>query len=511
MPLYRVSGVDSNSATLGIASLTVTPFTGDNLNFDGTHKWANVFSPYLGLSNYRDYGGDRDINESNVANMLNAEIAKGPHPGHNVTPDFVKWVYNASIRSWNFYYPGGVKPGFTAQNLLPVNYPKMVITPDGRLTFDRDVKIDDYRNAEIHLLNAWAQALINQFDPTPYPLKPLHLKEFSQLLYGNVDTRNLFTERRGDSFLKEAAKALEDAVNFVKDKVLTVVGFIPRNAFLGLVGINAFNFAGNMWDKINLGQWDAMAKKWKNLGGIPDKLLNTIKDGKSKPAILGSTIGAEPVTTSTATLLAAAAPIIAALLAFLDKDGKAKEVLAATKTFLAVKYPNVDFSGFDFLDQPGGTPLLWEADPRYNENLPGVYNPGTLPGTGATDFLKQNPIVAAGIGAGATYLIAKRQPPQKRVVLSLLVGGGIYFLLTKGSTVSRTQQVATIAQWVNSQGDSQESKTAFLALLNTMTDKEVLTIYTALTQYVLKGVPIPQGSQLWNDFQAISIKYNIFT
>jgi hypothetical protein len=509
MPLYRVSGVEEINS-LGIASLTVTPFTGDNLNFDGSHKFANVFSPYLGLSAYRDYGGDRDINESAVAAALNAEIARGPNPGHTVPPDFVKWVYDSNIRSWNFYYPGGVKPGFTAESILPAGYPRWVITQDGRLTFDQDIKVDDYRNPEIHLMTAWGQAIINQFDPTPYPLKPQAVKEFSQLLYGNVNERNLFTERRGDSFVKETLKALEDTVNFVKQGVLMVVGFVPRNAFLGLVGINAFNFASNLWDKINLGQWDAIAKRWKALGGIPDKLLNTIKDGKDKPAILGAALGAEPVTTSTAALLAAAAPIIAALLMFLDKDGKAKEILSTTKTFLQTQYPLVDWSGFDFLDQPGGIPLSWEADPRYNENLPGVYNPGTLPGSGPLAYLQNNPLLAAGIGAGATYFILRKQPGNKKIVIPLLVGAGIYLLLSKSGT-SKDQQIAAIMQWTVSTGSTPESRAAFQQLLYSMTDSEVNTIYSVVTQYLSKGIALPQTSPLYLQFSAIGTKYNIFT
>ncbi|MES3018589.1 MAG: hypothetical protein V4721_12450 [Bacteroidota bacterium] len=509
MPLYRVSGIEDTNS-IGIASLTVAPFTGDNLNFDGSGKWAGVFVPYLGLSNYRDFGGDRDINEVAVAAAINTKIANGPNPGHTVSPDFVKWIYNTSTRSWNFYYPGGVKPGFTAANILPAGYPRLIITQDGRLTFDTDIKIDDYRNAEIHLLNAWAQALINQYDPTPYPIKPLHLKEFSQLLYGSVDTRNLFTERRGTSVFTDIGKALEDTVNFVKDKVMTVVGFIPRNSFLALIGLNGFNFAGNLWDEIQLGRWDAIARIWRLLGGIPNKLYNTVEDGKSKKAILGAVIGADPAT-DIAALLAAAAPVIAALLAFLDKDGKAKEILSATKTFLQTKYPKVDWSGFDFLDEPGGTPILWEGDPRYDENNPGVYNPGKLESGDPLTYLKNHPLLAAGIGAGVTYMLTRNKAGNTKIVMPLVIGGGIYLLLSKGTAITRTQKMSAIMQWINSGGDSAESKAAFQQMLMAMTESEINTIYTVITQYIARNVPVPQGSQLYIDFTALSNKYNVFS
>lgn len=402
MALHRnISGLEvddeENMFVVGKANLTLTPFTGDNLNFDGTGSYANVFSPYLGLSSYRDYGGDRDLNRQQIADQLNQMIASGPMPGHTVTGDFVAWVYDQSIRSWNFYYPGGVAPGYSAANRLPATWPRLFITDDGRLNLTNETPLDDYRNAPIHLLTAWAQDLINQYDPSPYPVKPQHLKEFSQGLRGDFNTRNLFTEARGHSFLKDVGNALVDSLKFVKDGVLKIAGSIPRNAFLALVGLNAFNFAHNFQNKIDGGEWDEIAKKWKSLGGNPDKLFNTIQDGKDKPAILGSTgntIG-EPATVST--FLAAAAPIIALMLKFLDKDGKVTEVLSAAKNFVAAKYPDVDLTPLGFLDKKTGKYLDIQIDPADNENLGGGND--HLPGSGFNPlaWAKTNPIAAGGI------------------------------------------------------------------------------------------------------------------
>lgn len=503
-------------STIGISSLTVTPkFDGDNnINWDGTNKYAGVWNPYMGLSMYRDLGGDRDINQTSVAAQINAAIAEGPHPGHAVTPDFVKWVYNANIRSWNFYYPGGVAPGFDADGLLPATWPRLVITADGRLTFDRDIKIDDWRNAEIHLLTAWAQALINQYDPTPYPVKPQHLKEFSQLLYGNVNDRNLFTERRGASFFAEVGKALEDAVNFVKEKVLTVVGFIPRNAFLGLVGINAFNFAGNLWDNIQAGKWEQIADRWRLLGGNPDKLYNTIEDGKEKNPILGQTgayIGADPAT-DTAALLAAAAPIIAALIAFLDKEGKAKEVLSATKAFLQTAYPNIDLSAYGFLDQPGGTLLTWEGDPAYDENK-GAINTGELPGGSSMDWLKKNPLPVAAGAAVAAYFVTKKKGQKPNYIIPAIVGVATFFLLNQSSSTGMTtaQKLAALQKWADTLNAELSEKTAMKQLFATMTPAEIDTVYNFIANYYTRNIPVPEGSALYNEMLAISEKYNVFT
>jgi hypothetical protein len=48
-------------------------------------------------------------------------------------------------------------------------------------------------------------------------------------------------------------------------------------------------------------------------------------------------------------------------------------------------------------------------------------------------------------------------------------------------------------------------------LFDQMTDAEIQTVYTFLFQYVAKGTRPPEGSELANQVQAISEKYNIFT
>jgi hypothetical protein len=250
-----------------------------------------------------------------------------------------------------------------------------------------------------------------------------------------------------------------------------------------------------------------MAKRWKMLGGIPDKLYNTIQDGQKKPAILGGIIGVDPAT-DTAALLATAAPIIAALLAFLDKDGKAKEVLAATKTFLQTKYPNVDWSGYDFLDQPGGTPIRWEGDPAYDENL-GANNPGNL-SNDPLYFFKSNPLITAGIGGAATYIATKRQPQQKRFLYSALVAGSVYLLL-RATTGSGSKRQALISAFnampatIMTAADKQRLSAAFTE----MTSSEIDSVYTWYFDYVRKGILVPQGSDLYNSIMALDAKYQI--
>lgn len=395
------------------------------LIFGGQTYFPELFTQYLGLSEYRDGGKDKNVNEDDMAAKINQLIKTGPAPHQGIIGSFVEWVWYENIRSWNFFYPGGVKPGFAeiAANYLPANYPRLIITPDNRLTLDRDMKIDDYQNPYIHILTAWAQDLINREDETPYPVKPRHLKEFSQLKYGGVDTRNLFNERRGTSFIKDVGKAIEKSVNFVKDGVLKIVGSIPRNAFLGLVGLNAFAFATNLQNRINEGKWPEISKKWANLGGNPDKLKNTIADGAKKKALLGNTIGAEPATTGTAALLAAAAPIIAALIAFLDKDGKAKEVLSAAKSSLEKIFPQIDLSAFGFVDKTTGKPIEFIVDPQDDENQGGG-NDDMPPMT--TEISPLTLALSASAGVLAYYSFGK-----KNIILPAGVAVLAYMLLNK--------------------------------------------------------------------------------
>jgi len=520
---------DSALGTLAIgkASLTLTPkVNGDNnLNWEGTNnKYAGVFNPYLGLSMYRDLGGDRDLNKQQIADQLNQMIASGPDPGHTVTPDFVEWVYNSNIRSWNFYYRGGVRPGFEASKLLPATWPRVIITPDGRLTLSTDQALDDYRNAEIHLLTAWVQDLVNQHDPTPYPVKPEHIKIHSQMKEGNLETRNLFTEARGDSVFKEVAKALEDTVNFVKAGVFKIVGSIPRNAFLALVGLNFKGFATSLYNKIEAGQWDKIAETWKKLGGNPDKLRNTIEDGRKKKAILGSVpmnvIGVEPVST-TAGFLVAAAPIIAALLKFLDKDGKITEVLSATKGFLESKYPNIDLSAFGFLDRATGKEIEWIVDDVDNENRGGGNNdlPGK-PNNTFMDFIKSNPLPVAGVVSVGTYFLMNRGRSKKNFLVPAIVGFATYFALkgfpgsggsNSSGTLTTEQKAAAIIDFMNSGGDSPESKYQFRRMVeDDFTPQEVSDVYEYFFSYVAKDKVLPDGS-LKDRLNAIGEKYNLFT
>ena len=253
MALYKISGTDDSyqERSSSVIGVVVAPNVDvNNINYDGTNKYANAFGHHLGLSAYADYETDSGTDWNQVASQINGQIAKGPHPGHTVTSDFVKWIFDNNIRFWNFYYPAGVVPGFAdgINNLLPPSWPRPVVTQDGRLTFDRDIEVDDARNAEIHVLNAALQDLINRYDPNPYPLKPRDVKLFSQEHNtGNPDdtSANLFTERRGTSDLK---KTIDTVKSVVLPIVQAAAGYLGIK--LDLTGVE--DFVNANYDKADL-------------------------------------------------------------------------------------------------------------------------------------------------------------------------------------------------------------------------------------------------------------------
>lgn len=422
MSLRRNIAGMADGAAIGLTSINVTPVTNASLQFQfspaDTALTQGIFPHYLGLSDYRDMSGDRSINEWGVADTLN-NLIRASGATHQVTGDFVKWVYDNSLRSWNFFYPGGVEPGFNGAEWLPASWPRWVITPDGRLTLDRDVQVDDYRNAPIHILTAWAQALINQYDPTAYPLRPVAVKEFSQRYTGNPGNpeANLFTEARGSSVFADIGQALEDTVNFVKEGVLKVFGSIPRNAFLVLVRINAFHMASDLQEHIAAGDWDHIADKWRSLGGNPDNLRNTIDDGAARVAVEdpGTSVDATLGAVQLAAIIAAAGPIIVAMLQFLNKDGKLNGAITATEGFLKQKFPGSDWSFLNGALTQNGQPVQWTVDPTDDENSP-YYQP-TPRGIALSDIL-----VGAAAAVAAWFLINK---PGRQKNYVVPIGAGV--------------------------------------------------------------------------------------
>jgi hypothetical protein len=477
-------------------------------------------APFLAMTIYSsDPYSKEGTSWETLANEINQKIATGPQPGHTVTPQFVQWIYDTNNKAWNFYFADGVTPGYVPAN-FPAAWPRPLLTEDNlRLTFDKQQPVDDGGNNEIFALTAWLQDLINEHDTTPYPLQPRAVKEFSQGKFGGIDKMNFFTEAKGAGFLKELGKAIGNTLKAIEGGALKIIGSIPRNAFLALVGINAFNFAHNLDQEIQNGKWDKISTKWKHLGGNPEKLKGTINHGKGKKAILG----AEPATTTT--FLASAVPIIVALLEFLNKDGKLDGILKAAKTGLKTAFPKENFDFIDGAITNNGQRLQFaEVDPRDNENLGGGNN--DLPSGPAS--INNRLLVAGAIGLGASFLIKKQGKPN--FLLGILLGGAYYMLpsitgprntsmlpnqpinfLPPTQLTTETKRAALI-QWSNSSNtDGEEAKQHINTIFRQMLPGEIDITYTYVFDYFLKDKEVPENSQLYTDIMDISDKYDIFS
>jgi len=183
-----------------------------------------------------------------------------------------------------------------------------------------------------------------------------------------------------------------------------VVLFPMRNAFLSLVNFNVFGYASKLksvvWDyKGNPTEGKTKIKDlWQNkFGGDWSNLENTIKRGAAKKAILGAAktadrvyvngrIGVAPaavpawVATASA-IIAAIMPIVNLLLKKQQQSG----------------FPTTDTNMFPYgVCADGYTPKAPDGSCSVE--------PG---GSGIVDWIKENPLPAAGIGVGAYYLITK--------------------------------------------------------------------------------------------------------
>lgn len=165
----------------------------------------------------------------------------------------------------------------------------------------------------------------------------------------------------------------------------------PRNAFLGLVGINAFGYATKLKNTVynSDGTYTAQKAKIKTLwqdklGGDWTALENTINKGATKKAILGVAPAAATVPAWVATAGAVIAVIMPVVTAFLN--AKQKE-----------------------------TGINYDIDPVTGLPYSGTTTAPVIPGGGSGDplsFVKENPLIVAG-GIFALYYFTKKKSNAK--------------------------------------------------------------------------------------------------
>ena len=181
-----------------------------------------------------------------------------------------------------------------------------------------------------------------------------------------------------------------------------VILFPMRNAFLSLVNFNVFGYASKLksvtWDyKGNPTEFKNKLKDlWQNkFGGDWSNLENTIKRGAAKKAILGNprggvyingTLGAAPA--AVPAWVATASAIIAAIMPLVN---------ALLKKQQSTGFPTNDQNMFPYgVCEDGFTPRAPDGSCLAQP-----------PTTNVAEWVKENPVAAAGIGVGAFYLISK--------------------------------------------------------------------------------------------------------
>jgi hypothetical protein len=374
--------------------------------------------------------------------------------------------------------------------------------------------------------------MINAFlGDKAFPLKPADLKGFSQGNDGGEDTRNLFLEHRGDSIFSEIGHWFNDVFNWFKENViLKIGGFVPRNAFLALVGLNVFHLADNLAEAINNGKWDELSNLWDSLGGNPDKLYNTISDGAKHTAIestatmIDSSAIGEPVTV--AAVITAATPILLAVLKFINKDGSLDPYIEAAQLGLQTAFPDGNFSFLDGVLTSNGQPVSFSSTTGSYTINP-TQGGGTLQASGSPiAWAQNNPLIASAlVGLGASYVAKKPGQRKPNFTIGIIAAGAIYFVIKQtykpgehlpGTTTNATtteQKRQALINWAQQQTatDSAQSIEIVIDKFQSMTAAEINAVYDYVFNYLLKGIPVTQGSQLYMTMIGISEDYEIFT
>lgn len=171
-----------------------------------------------------------------------------------------------------------------------------------------------------------------------------------------------------------------------------------RNAYLLLLKLNTFGWAVKLWQKAAKqkgANWQKLAAKWQSLGGKPDALYKSIKEGLNtynklhpKRRISGgydyladpNNMGIPPeiemmgaAAASTAALMAAAAPIIAALAALFKSFGinsdKEQQAGKEAADELAEKHNQAPGNADGTVTQPDGSKTMVKTNPDGSQDM----------------------------------------------------------------------------------------------------------------------------------------------
>lgn len=121
-------------------------------------------------------------------------------------------------------------------------------------------------------------------------------------------------------FIKTEARSVQENVQKAWDLTKTYTLYVPRNAFLALVRINAFNLA----ERILQADRNKIGERWHALGGNRTTLFETAELGSNATVQIGEAV-------STSVLVAEASAVLASLATILGEARKLKEGAEDTK------------------------------------------------------------------------------------------------------------------------------------------------------------------------------------
>lgn len=173
----REGGYNDNNASIGWTVDTSYGWTNS-----GPTMVPKVGDPYygqdwLGLSRY---GATTNTDLNVLTQQLQQKINEGPSP-YTLSIDLVKKILKDNVAYWNFFYPNGTSPVPRNWQNDPdlKNYLMLTITPDGRLTFDRDEEPPhDWKG--IHHLTDWTNFLVQAYSDDPYIPLIDHMKRLGK-------------------------------------------------------------------------------------------------------------------------------------------------------------------------------------------------------------------------------------------------------------------------------------------------------------------------------------------
>lgn len=205
-------------------------------------------------------------------------------------------------------------------------------------------------------------------------------------------------------------KGIDRAITDVR-KVALKVGLAPsRNAFLGLVSLNAFNLGKSLAKGI-IKDRRKVEKFWQDIGGDFNALLKAVNNRQSEFRVSGFDSIGEPLT---GTLAAAAAPIIAAVTKLLkDLEIDPKDLVnSATKIAQKQAVKLIENKGQDLIENGFKSVLNKNnqgvTEVQITEATPSEIMQSSLTPPSATTDKKNNTLLYVGAAAAALYFITKK-------------------------------------------------------------------------------------------------------